>query len=68
MHSFQPKSILIDIDNHTNFLRHFLHAGGDSRLSPATRRHNALAALIAIGCNIGPHRMAIASGSRTGCR
>jgi Tn3 transposase DDE domain/Domain of unknown function (DUF4158) len=54
--------LLIDIDHHTNFLRHFLHAGGDSRLSPAARRRNALAALMAIGCNLGPQRMAIASG------
>jgi TnpA family transposase len=54
--------VLIDIDNLTNFLRHFLHHGGDSRLSPAIRRRNALAALVAIGCNIGPQRMAIASG------
>ena len=50
------------LDNQTNFLRHFLHLGGDSRLSPAARRRNALAALIAIGCNIGPQRMAVASG------
>ena len=54
--------LLIDVDNQTNFLRHFLHLGGDSRLSPAARRRNALAALIAIGCNIGPQRMAVASG------
>jgi TnpA family transposase len=54
--------VLIDIDNETNFLRHFLHQGGDSRLSPVVRRRNALAALIAIGCNIGPQRMAVASG------
>jgi Tn3 transposase DDE domain len=54
--------LLIDIDHYTNFLRHFLHAGGDSRLSPAARRRNALAALMAIGCNLGPQRMAIASG------
>ena len=53
--------VLIDIDNQTSFLRHFLHSGGDSCLSPAARRRNALAALIAIGCNIGPQRMAIAS-------
>jgi TnpA family transposase len=53
--------VLIDVDNQTNFLRHFLHQGGDSRLSAAARRRNALAALIAIGCNIGPQRMAVAS-------
>jgi TnpA family transposase len=53
--------ILIDIDNRTNFLRHFLH-GGDSGLSPAGRRRNVLAAVLAIGCNIGCQRMALASG------
>jgi hypothetical protein len=54
--------VLIDLDNQTNFLRHFLHQGGDSGLSPRAQRRNALAALIAIGCNIGPQRMAVASG------
>jgi Tn3 transposase DDE domain len=54
--------VLIDLDNQTNFLRHFLHQGGDSGLSPPAQRRNALAALIAIGCNIGPQRMAVASG------
>jgi TnpA family transposase len=53
--------ILIDIDNRTNFLRHFLH-GGDPSLSPAGRRRSVLAALLAIGCNIGCQRMALASG------
>jgi TnpA family transposase len=54
--------ILIDLDNETDFLRHFLHEGsGSSRLTPAKRRRNVLAALIAIGCNLGPHRMAVAS-------
>ena len=53
--------ILIDIDNQTNFLRHFLH-GSDSGQSPAGRRRNVLAALLAIGCNIGCQRMALASG------
>lgn len=54
--------VLIDLDNQTNFLRHFLHREGDSNLSPPAQRRNALAALIAIGCNIGPQRMAVASG------
>lgn len=53
--------ILIDIDNQTNFLRHFLH-GDDPGLSPAARRRNVLAGLLAIGCNIGCQRMALASG------
>lgn len=54
--------LLIDMDNETDFLRHFLHVGGElSRLSPAHLRRNVLAALIATGCNIGPQRMAVAS-------
>jgi hypothetical protein len=55
--------VLIDMDHRTDFLRHFLHYGtGESRLPAAERRRNSLAALIAIGCNIGPQRMAVASG------
>jgi hypothetical protein len=50
------------MDNETDFLRHFLHCGGPSRLPVAERRRNILAALIAIGCNLGPQRMAVASG------
>ncbi|MBI1748607.1 MAG: Tn3 family transposase [Acidobacteria bacterium] len=53
--------ILIDIDHQTNFLRHFLQGGGDPGLSPAGRRRNVLAVLLAIGCNIGCQRMALAS-------
>jgi hypothetical protein len=54
--------LLIDRDNETNFLRHFLHTGGArSRRAPTHLRRNVLAALIAIGCNIGPHRKAAAS-------
>ena len=53
--------ILIDIDNQTNFLRHFLH-GKEQGLSPSERRRNVLAALLAIGCNIGCQRMTLASG------
>ena len=54
--------VLIDMDNETDFLRHFLNYGGPSRLPVAERRRNILAALIAIGCNLGPQRMAVASG------
>ena len=54
--------ILIEIDNRTNFLRHFLHRDGASSLSPAVRRRNVLAAMFALGCNIGCQRMALASG------
>jgi TnpA family transposase len=50
--------VLIDIDNRTNFLRHFLPPGTDT----IVRRRDALAALLAIGCNIGSQRMALASG------
>jgi TnpA family transposase len=49
--------VLIDIDNRTNFLRHFLPPGADT----AVRRRDALAAVLAIGCNIGCQRMALAS-------
>jgi Tn3 transposase DDE domain len=54
--------MLIEIDNRTNFLRHFLHRDGASSLSPAVRRRNVLAAMFALGCNIGCQRMALASG------
>jgi TnpA family transposase len=50
--------VLIDIDNRTNFLHHFLPPGGDT----VTHRRDALAAVLAIGCNIGCQRMALASG------
>lgn len=54
--------LLIDIDNETDFLRHFISQGTyDVPASPAVHRRNVLAALIAVGCNIGPHRMAVAS-------
>jgi len=53
---------LIDVDNETDFLHHFLHSGGGRRVPPAVQRRNALAALVAVGCNIGPARMAAASG------
>ena len=53
---------LIDVDNETNFLHHFLESGGGRRLPPAIQRRNVLAALVAVGCNIGPTRMAAASG------
>jgi hypothetical protein len=52
---------LIDVDNETDFLHHFLQIGG-GRLPPAIHRRNVLAALVAVGCNIGPTRMAAASG------
>lgn len=54
--------LLIEMDHQTNMLRHFLRHPDASRLPPAIRRRNVLAALIAIGCNIGPQRMAVASG------
>jgi TnpA family transposase len=54
--------ILIELDNETDFLRHFASQGTyETRLAPALHRRNVLAALIAIGCNIGPQRMAAAS-------
>ncbi len=54
--------LLIEMDNQTNMLHHFLRHPDASRLSPAIRRRNVLAALIAVGCNMGPQRMAVASG------
>ena len=50
--------VVIDVDNQTNFLHHFLPTGCDT----ATHRRDAIAALLAIGCNIGCQRMALASG------
>ena len=53
---------MIDVDNETDFLRHFISQGAyDTPVSPAVHRRNVLATLIAMGCNIGPHRMAAAS-------
>jgi hypothetical protein len=47
--------VLIDMDHRADFLRHFLHYGaGETRLPAVERRRNSLAALIAVGCNIGP--------------
>jgi len=45
--------VLIDIDNRSNFLSHFLPPGADTPV----RRRDALAAVLAIGCNIGCQRM-----------
>lgn len=57
--------ILIEVDQVTGFLRHFTHAAGqESRLDRVLLRRNVLAALIAVGCNLGPYRMAAASGIR----
>jgi hypothetical protein len=40
--------VVIDVDNQTNFLHHFLPTGCDT----ATHRRDAIAALLAIGCNL----------------
>ena len=54
--------ILIELDNETDFLRHFTSQGAyDARPQTSFHRRNVLAALIAVGCNIGPQRMAAAS-------
>ena len=45
---------LIDVDNDTDFLHHFLQSEQGRRLPPAIQRRNVLAALLAVGCNIGP--------------
>lgn len=54
--------IMIDLDTRLDVLGHFLHSGEGSRLPRNVRRRNVLAALMAVGCNIGPARMAAASG------
>jgi hypothetical protein len=54
--------IVIDLDARLDVLGHFLHAGEGSKLPRNVRRCNVLAALMAVGCNIGPARMAAASG------
>jgi len=53
---------LIDVDNETDCLRHCLRRDQGRSLPPAIQRRNVLAALVAVGCNIGPSRMAAASG------
>jgi TnpA family transposase len=54
--------ILIDLDNVTGFLRHFVTpALKDSKLAPEMLKRNTIAGLIAIGCNIGPYRMSMAT-------
>lgn len=54
--------ILIDLDNETDFLRHFISHGTYTPNSvTALHRRNVLAALIAVGCNIGPQRMVLAA-------
>lgn len=54
--------ILIDLDKNTGFLRHFVApALRDSKLPTKTLKSNAIASLIATGCNIGPYRMAMAT-------
>ncbi|WP_022802341.1 Tn3 family transposase [Deinococcus ficus] len=54
--------IVIELDSRLDILGHFLHGGEGSRLPRNVRRRNVLAALIAVGCNIGTARMAAASG------
>lgn len=57
--------ILIDLDKNTGFLRHFVApALRDSKLKNETLKSNAIASLIATGCNIGPYRMAMATTRR----
>ena len=54
--------VLIKLDKETGFLRHFVApAIRESKQSLETLKSNAIASLIAIGCNIGPYRMAMAT-------
>lgn len=58
--------ILVDLDKETGFLRHFITpALKETRLPAIVLKSNAIAALIAIGCNIGPYRMALATPGMT---
>ena len=62
MPSADLADVLIDLDNATDFLRHFLvQSANESKLSGPERRRLVLAALIAVGCNVGLHRMASAT-------
>jgi TnpA family transposase len=54
--------LLIDLDRDTDFLRHFLQRGEGRRTPAAVQRRNVLAALVAVGCNLGPSRLAAAAG------
>lgn len=54
--------IVIDLDARMDLLRAFLPDGEKSPWPRGVQRRNALAALIAVGCNIGAARMASASG------
>ncbi len=54
--------ILIQLDQFTNFLRHFvIPAHKDTRQPLEILKRNAIAALIAGGCNIGAYRMSMAA-------
>ena len=54
--------ILIDLDKETGFLRHFVSpALRETRQPVEVLKSNSIASLIAIGCNIGPYRMAMAT-------
>lgn len=54
--------IVIDLDARMDLLTAFLPDGEKSPWPRRVQRRNALAALIAVGCNIGEARMASASG------
>lgn len=54
--------IMIDLDQRLDILGPFLHDGTKTHWPRALQRRNVLAALIAVGCNIGPTHMAAASG------
>ena len=54
--------IVIDLDARMDLLGAFLPDGEKSPWPRSVQRRNALAALIAVGCNIGAARMASASG------
>lgn len=54
--------IVLDLDDRWDILGLFLHDGTKTHWSCSIQRRNVLAALIAVGCNIGATHMAAASG------
>lgn len=54
--------VVLDLDERLDMLGLFLHDGTKTHWSRSAQRRNVLAALIAVGCNIGATHMAAASG------
>ena len=54
--------ILVDVDNIVGFTRCFIHMAGREKRDRETLKRHLLATLFAYGTNIGPYKMATASG------